>query len=139
MDFHATNKTQLIHSQRYPMKKNKSTQSPTNRSLLLQPPSVTWIAALIMPAVMMILIQFPLQLYFVSQGLGLLDPYSYFILLAVVCLAPSGLMLNFRKDSLHIREWHVALCLVVCLAYTPVLWVEYFYAGCIMFDDCNKL
>lgn len=113
------------------MTNNDPTTTPRHMSL------VTWLATLASPALMMIIVSFPLQVKAISRTLALLDPYSYFILLAAVCLAPSAILLLRRPN--HLNRGQVALCCLGGLLYAPVLWGEYLYVSCVLFDDCYNI
>ena len=93
----------------------------------------------LLPPVAMCVLQIFLQFHVISRALALISPYAYFLLIALVCLSPSICILVARRKALNLNPGQIAMLVAGAAIYTPILWLEYFYTACILFDDCHKL
>jgi hypothetical protein len=100
---------------------------------------VSWLAALMLPAFVMLALEIPLHIRAVTRVLKHLDPYSYFILLAVGCLVPSAILLFFKNKRSQLSTWQLALCCAAGVLYAPMLWIESLYLACLIFNDCYNI
>lgn len=112
------------------------TDNPKDR-LFFRPLFVGWCIVLTTPILTNFLLQFLLDIPYVSQFLALFSPMTYFSSIITISMIPSFLILALIRGKHCLRSvFFFSLSIPV---YVPILLFEFFSIQCAVFERCHLL